>query len=481
MIIIQTVLLSTILGVPNHPSGLLFPEYDFTPPSSVTYRYELSSGLPVYIAEDKELPLVDITFTFRGGSYLDPADMVGLSGMMASLVRDGGTTSLSAEELDERFEFLAASAGVGGSGETISASLNTLSSNLDESFPLFVDMLRNPGFQQSRFNLGKDGVLENLKQRNDQPSVILRREANSLMFGDSYRGRQTTGEMIDLLTIEDLKAIHGEIINPSNLIISVSGDFNRDEMLRTLEEQVGDWVFGNKVADPPEVDSNYEPGVYFVDQDVSQGGVRIGLRSLRLGDSDLEAATVMNYILGGGGFSSRITQTVRSDEGLAYSAGSQLIPGVYMDGFWGAGYESKSKTVALSADLIFKEIGKIKTKLVSSDDLMLAKGALVEQFPSFFQSKAQTVSLFVSDEISGRDPNYWSTYKDRINAVRAEDVMRVANDLLETNKMAMVVVGDWDVISSGNDRATMNDVIEIIGGSIVELPLRDPLTLQPIE
>jgi predicted Zn-dependent peptidase len=152
-----------------------------------------------------------------------------------------------------------------------------------------------------------------------------------------------------------------------------------------------------------------------------------------------------------------------------------------MDGLWGAGYESKSKTVALAADLVLNEITKIKTTLVSEEDLNLAKSALIEQFPSIFQSKSQTVGVFVSDAITGRDPNYWSSYKDRINAVQAKDVRRVANDLLKINEMAMIVVGDWEVISEGNDRATMNSILEIIGGSIVELPLRDPLTLRPIE
>jgi len=481
MIIIQSILLSTILGVPTHPDDIRFPEYNFTPPSSIEYKHELSSGIPVYIAEDKELPLVDISFTFKGGAYLDPVDKVGLSAMMADLVRDGGTTALSAEELDEKFDFLAASAGVGGSGETVSASLNTLSSNLDESLPLFIDMLRNPGFQQSRFDLSRDSVIENLKQRNDQPSSILKRETSSLLYGDSYKGRRTTGDMVNSITVDDLRAIHNKIINPSNLIISVSGDFDKSEMLQALENQLGDWPLGDKVSSPPDIVSSFNPGIYYVDQDVSQGGVRIGLRSLRQGDPDLEAATIMNYILGGGGFSSRITQTVRSDEGLAYSAGSYLIAGVYMDGLWGAGYESKSKTVALAANLVFNEITKIKTELVSNDDLELAKSALIEQFPSVFQSKAQTVGLFVSDDISGRDPEYWSMYKDRINAVQAEDVMRVANKLLNINNMAMVVVGDWGVISEGNDRATMDEVLEIIGGSIVELPIRDPLSLQPIE
>ena len=478
---ITELLLLSVLGIPSHPNDIQYPEYSFVPPTSSEYRHELSNGIPVYIVEDKELPLIDVSFTFRGGAYLDPKDGVGLSSMMADLVRDGGTTTLTAKELDEQFEFLAAGVRVGGGGRSVSASLNSLSSNFGESFPLFVDMIKNPGFQESRIKLNVDGVVEGLKQRNDHPSGILRRETASLLYGDSYMGRSTTINMVESVTKNALEVMHARIVNPSNLIVAISGDFEKDEMLQVLEDQLGGWSFGEKVPTPPNVESHFGPGIYYVDQDVSQGGVRIVLRSLRRDDEDFEAATIMNYILGGGGFSSRITQTVRSDEGLAYSAGSYLRPGVYMDGLWGAGYESKSKTVALAAQLIFDEINKIKEELISEDDLNLAKGALVEQFPSTFQSKSQTIGVFVADEMSGRDPRYWSTYKNRIEGVTKEDVMRVANELLDPNKMAMVVVGDWDEISVGNERASTTDISRVIGGDITELPLRDPLTLEPID
>ena len=481
MMIINIVLIASTFGVPGHPSDIAYPSYSFTPPTAEGYRYELSSGIPVYIVEDQELPLINITMTFRGGAYLDPEDQVGLSSMMAGLVRRGGTTSITAEDVDERFDFLAASASVGGSGESVVALLGSLSSNFEEGFGLFLDMLRNPGFQQSRIDLDKDTRIEGLKQRNDHPNSILGREARSLIYGDSYMGRSATASMVESVTADDLRSMHSRIINPTNLIIALSGDFDKNEMLQTLEDALGSWEFGESVQAPPNVRSAHQPGIYYVDQDVPQGGVRIGLRSLRQGDPDFEAATVMNYILGGGGFSSRITQRVRSDEGLAYSAGSFFVPGIYTDGLWSAWYESKSKTVALAASLIFDEITRIREELVSDEDMDLAKSALIERFPSTFQSKSRTIGVFVSDELTGRDPSYWSQYKDKIGRVTLEDVQRVANDLLDPEKMAMIVVGDWDVISTGNDRASMQDVLKHMAGSITELPLRDPLTLEPAE
>jgi zinc protease len=321
-----------------------------------------------------------------------------------------------------------------------------------------------------------------MKQRNDFPSGILKRENSTVLFGDSYIGRNITRDSIASISVEDLRDSHQTIINPSNMIIAISGDFNKDKMLTFLSNALEGWDSGGESANPPSIDSNYAPGIYYVDQDVPQGGVRISTRTFRLGDPDDEAAEVMNYILGGGGFSSRITQKVRSDEGLAYSVGSRFSSGVWGDGVWAAGYESKCPTVALAAKLIFDEIERIKTEPVSDSDLALAKSAIIEQFPSSFQSKAGTLAVFVSDELSNRDSGYWETYRDKIRAVTKEDVMRVANRILIPNEMAVVVVGDWEIIKEGDadGRATMADIQKTVGGSIVELPLRDPLTLDVV-
>jgi zinc protease len=130
--------------------------------------------------------------------------------------------------------------------------------------------------------------------------------------------------------------------------------------------------------------------------------------------------------------------------------------------------------------LIFDEIERIKTELVSEEDLNLAKSALIEQFPSMFQSKSDTLGVFVGDEITNRDRGYWSAYRDKVGDVTAEDVKRVANKILRPEEMVVVVVGNWDVISAGDvdGRATMEDVRKIVGGEFMELPLRDPLTLE---
>lgn len=466
--------------LPKHPREIVFPEYVFDVPLSDDFVERLDNGVLVFVVEDKELPLIQVTATFKGGKYLDPTNQTGLTGMMATLLRSGGTTSVSAEEFDEQVAFLAANMGVSGGGSTVTATLSCLASNFKDSFGLFLDMLQHPLFQESRLRIEKDDAIESMKQRNDFPSNILSREFAAKMYGNSYLGKPPVEESILSIDRYILLNQYNKIISSSNLILSVSGDFVKEEMLQYLNETVGLWVDGSAVSSPPAVDSVFKPGIYFVDQDIPQGAVKIGLRSVQQDDPDVEAISVMNFILGGGGFSSRITQSVRSNEGLAYGAGSRFSAAPWGKGVWVAGFESKSSTVALAAKLVFDEIERIKTEPVSNEDLTLAKNSLIEQFPSRFQSKSGTLGVFVRDEITGRDSEYWNTYRDKIEAVTAEDVMRVANRILIQKNMFIVVVGDWDVIKNGDDggRATMQDISSLVGGEIVELPLRNPLTLE---
>ena len=474
------ILITSTFLVPTSPEDLVYPDFVFTPPSPSSYKESVLDFIPVYIVEDNELPLINVVATFRGGNYLDEEGKVGETSLMASLVRSGGSSSLTAEELDEQFAYLGAVSSVRGGDTKVTASLNSLSSNFENSFDLFLEMLKSPRFQESRLQLEKDSLIETMKQRNDFPSGILKRENKSVLYGDSYLGRDITEESINNIDVSDLQKTHSDIINPSNLIFSISGDFNKKEMLSFLSEKLSDWEVGNKTEPPPEVESLFKPGVFYVDQDVPQGGVRISIRSFKQDDPDVEAARVMNYILGGGGFSSRITQKVRSDEGLAYSAGSRFSAGPWSDGVWSSGFESKNSTVALAAKLIFDEIERIKTEPVSDEDLSLAKNAIIEQFPSMFQSKMGILSVFVNDDLSGRSPLYWETFRDKIGSITAKDVKDVANRMLVPEKMSVVIVGDWEKIKIGDDdnRATISDVSDIVGGETVELPIRDPLTLR---
>lgn len=471
-------------AIPPHPEALTFPPLDFEPPVASEFRRELPNGVPVYLAPSHEFPLVTITFTFKGGTYLEEPGEAGLGSTLGSLMRRGGTMTVPAEELDEKFDFLAANVSTYVAQESSGASINCLRSNLDEAFALFMDLVRHPGFDAKRLRVHKDQVIEELRQRNDAPMSVAMINMPELVFGkDHFSARQPTKMSIDAITPERLRALHARIFHPGNLIVAATGDFEPSELVDRLAGAMQGWERGETAADPPAPDHRHEPGLYHADvaqEDLPQGTTLIVTRSIRRDDPDAVPLMVMNHILGGGGFTSRITNRVRSDEGLAYAASSFVQPAVHYPGVFGAFFQSKNRTVALATKIIFEEIDRIRTEPVTDEELATAKNSYIEQFPQRFSSKRAVLNVLVNDEMTDRDPNYWHTYRDRVRAVSKDDVTKVAREYLDPSGMLVLVVGDWEEIYGGDleGRATMNDFFD---GDVKHLPTRDPLTLEVVK
>ncbi|MGE3164890.1 MAG: M16 family metallopeptidase [Planctomycetota bacterium] len=466
--------------LPAHPREIQFPELRFDAPEPGQHRHVLSNGVVVYLARTMELPLINFQLRFQGAGYLDPVGKEGLTAAMASMLRRGGTLTVTAQAMDERFDFLAAEAGVRAAQFSVGASLNTIAQNLDDSFALFMDMLRNPGFQKDRFDIYRDEVIESMKQRNDDADSIIDREWDALLYGrEHFEGRVTTQKSLQAITVDDLRAMHARVVQPGGLIVGVTGAFEPAAMLERLERAFAGWTVQPRVPDPPAPEKVLEAGVYHVEKDIPQGKVYIGHRSVKLDDPDQLELAVMDRILGAGGFTSRIMRKVRSDEGLAYTAGARTNPGEYYPGQFRALFQSKSSTVALATKLILGEMERIRTEPVSTEELETAKNSMVEAFPSIFGSKAQTVDRFITEEARGRSWDYWRTFRDRVRAIDVADIQRVAAEHLHPDKVAIMVVGKWEDIGPGDidGRARM---AEFFGGKVTHLPLRDPLTQEPI-
>ena len=465
--------------IPAKPDLLKFADVAYTPPKAADHRVVLKNGMVVYVVEDPTLPLVNLALTVRTGSYLEPAGKEGLAAFTGAQMRQGGTKSLTAEQLDEKLDFLAATASTGIGGTAGSAGLNCLSDNLDQALAVFVEVLRYPRFQEDRLALAKEQALQEMKKRNDDSSDIERYEWSALLTGEKhYTNRWTTEASIRAITREDMIAFHRAYFQPANMIAAVSGSFKRADIVRKLEAAFGNWP-STRLAVPPVPAELFTaaPGLYLLNKDVNQGRVTIGLPVVKRDHPDIYALEVMNEILGGSGFTARITKTVRSNEGLAYSAGSSLSFGVYAPGPFRASFQSKSRTVAYAAQLVFGEIEKLRETPVTGDELKTIKDNLIATFPGQFASKAQTAGIFASDEYTKRDPAFWQTYRDRIAAVTAADVQRVAREHLVPGKMIVLVVGDQKEIAIGDGKHDAK-LSALVSGKATDLALRDPLTMK---
>ena len=464
----------------SHPDQLLFPPLDYEPPHASQHRHVLNNGLVGFFVEDHELPLVNVSLVIRAGSHLDPDDKRGLMEAVLSLLRSGGTQRWRAEEFDEEADFLAVSISTSAGLNSCGANLNVLTKDLDQGLDLFFEMLTNPAFQQDRLNLYKSRVLQNLGRRNDRTSSIERREWARLMRGSNHASSaQVTTATIESISVADLKSFHQKYIHPGNFIFAVSGDFDRAEMKARLESRMQDWETeqGAPRIKPP--DHIPVSGVYMVNKaGVNQGRVSMGHLGIELGNPDEFAIDLMNDILGGSGFTSRILGRVRSDEGLAYNAGSSFSAGAYYPGTFRAGFESKSRTCAQAAQIILDEIQRIRTEKVSPQELKTIKNQAVEVFPRFFSSAGVVAGTFATDELIGRDPDYWTHYRERVKAVTVEDVLRVAREYLHPDRMVILAVGQVEDMLKGNpDRPDYSFQKLAADGKITMIPLPDPATM----
>jgi zinc protease len=464
----------------EHPDLLTYPELVFDPPKPSDYRTTLSNGMVVYIAEDKELPLINVSVLIRGGAAWEPAEKTGLASLTGTLLRDGGTQTRTPDDLDDEIDFLAANIFTSFGTTSGGANLNVLSYEIEKGLDILIDVLRNPRFDENRFRIQKDRIRQNLARRNDRTSDIESREWGNLLYGeDHFSARNVTVETLEAITQDDLKEFHRTFLHPGNMMLAVAGDFDRDEMIDHLERAFQGWEAEEPWSTPvPRPDHTPVAGIYMVDKsDVNQGRVSIGHLGITYDNPDRHAVQVMNGILGGSGFTSRIMTRVRSDEGLAYSAGSSFGVGTHYPATFRAFYQSRSEACAYAAKIVLEEIERIREETVSDEELTTEKNFILEAFPRRFASANQIVSLYARDEFEGRNPDDWLTYRDAIREISADDVQQAARAYLHPDKLVMLVVGNLEDILKGDTRYDAS--FETIGDQqITRLPLRDPLTLR---
>jgi len=301
-------------------------------------------------------------------------------------------------------------------------------------------------------DLAKASLIQRLRQANDQASGVLSREYERLLYGDHPLTWQPTQATYEGITGADLKAVHAQYFFPKNIILAASGDFKTADLKAKINKAVSGWK--NKKLNAPTFSKKFpqpEPGVYFIQMRTNQGYISLGHLGLEETNPDYFAVQVMNFILGGGSFTSRITTKVRSDEGLSYNQGSRFR---YRWGFPGtfSGYvQTKSSTVGYAISLILAEFNRIRKEPVSEDEMDTAINYYLESFSNSFESPQSTMSTFADLEMTGQPMDYYKTYRDKIKAVTKAKVQEVANKYIHPDKAVIMIVGDFEPCNKGGD------------------------------
>ncbi|MFN3467314.1 MAG: M16 family metallopeptidase, partial [Candidatus Brocadiales bacterium] len=327
-----------------------------------------------------------------------------------------------------------------------SASLSVMKKDLDKALEIFNDILRNPAFPEDKIKKRKEEVLEAIRRENDSPAGILFREFRRLVYEPHPYGRKVEGypDTLSKITREDMVEFHKKYYHPNNVLMGIAGDFNTQEMLEKLEKLFKDWPRA-EVSFPavPNVQNGFQRSINYIYKDIDQSNVILGHIAIERTNPDYFPAMLMNFILGGGSFASRIPGRVRSEEGLAYSVYSAFHT-PRDKGFFFVNCQTKSESTSRAISLALEEIQKIKEKLVEEDELTTAKDTFTNQFIFLFTSSSAIVSHMVNLEYQGLPLDYLDTYVAKVKAVSREDILRVAQKYLQPDKVTLLVVGNKD-------------------------------------
>jgi zinc protease len=416
-----------------------------TASADVVRRLVLPRGTVLFLKEDHRLPLVRVEALLREGMAYESRDELAIADLTISQMRDGGTEAHGAQALDDRLAFLAARLSIHAGEEAASASLDVLSKDFDEGLALFFEVLATPAFDATRLDLAQRRILFGLWHRNDNPGSILEREFARLLYGDAHpRGRTLTPERVEAITRADLVARHRRIARPDNLWIAVVGDFRADAVAKKLDAALAALPTPDAplVLPPlPKASGDPKPGVFVVDRPITQSNVAVGHPGISRDDPNRYAVDLMNRILGGGSFSSRITERVRSDEGLAYSARSSYPIGDRDLGLFRATVQTKTESTGKAVALVLDEIRKMKTGAISKNEFETARESVLFGFVNRFDDPVQNVARLMRLEFE-RLPMDWDRRAfDGYSAVTPEGVAAAARAYLRPEDLTIFVVG----------------------------------------
>lgn len=410
-------------------------------------RIVLKNGMVLLLAEKHEIPMVTVSMAIEAGGVVEPPEKPGLASLTAALLTQG-TARRSASQISREIDFIGGSLSVSGGDDYASAGLRVLKKDLKTGFDLLADVLMHPAFDQKEIDRKVKETLASIRSQKDEPEVIAGEAFTKAVFGAHPYGRtnEDVAAYLPKLTRQDLVDFHTRRYGPNDVIIAVVGDVSEKEIVALLNEKFKGWKPAERTSrgreKPPVIGSVV---VRKIDKKITQANIAMGHVGISRENPDFYTVMIMNYILGGGGFSSRLMDNIRDNRGLAYdvhsSFSAQKEPGPFR--VW---VQTKNESANQAIEEIFKELKRIRTEPVTDRELADAKAYLTGSFPLRMDTYAKIAGMMTSIELYKLGLDYPRKYPEIVNAVTKEDILRAAKRYLDPEKIVIVVLGDQEQI-----------------------------------
>jgi zinc protease len=437
----------------KHPSELKYPELELKTPEHE--ELEFANGMTGFIIEDHEVPIVYISMLFGTGRP-DPSK-VGIGNLTPWTIRNGGSEEWPGDRINEALEFVDAyvefggggggmfgrRGGGGGDGRSTTVTVNCLKKDLPLCLEILDELLVRPTLPEDKMELRRETMLEDIRRENDEPRRVAGREFNKLLFGDHPKAWTPTAETVSSISRDDLVQFQSRFYRPNNCIVGISGDVTKDEIMGLLDGALADWMPADTIIAPePEFDLKFEPSVNYIYKDIDQGVITIGHPGLNSRDENRPAVEIVNFILGGGSFTSRITQKVRTDEGLAYAAYSYYTDDPWTYGTFAASSQTRSDATARAAGLIVDLISDMRDNGPTEEEFENARDVYLNRQVFDYDSTAAIVNRLVQLKWQGRPLDTPERDIETIEHLTLEDVKAAAAEYLHPEGLTMLFVGD---------------------------------------
>lgn len=409
----------------------------------VPTRVVTPNGMTVLLLEQHFLPIVEVLALVKTGSAHDPPDKAGLANLVASLL-DEGTATRTSKQLAEQIDFVGGSLEVRASEDFTTASARVIKKDVDLGFTLLADILQHPAFPKMEFERIRSQILGEMASDNDDPGHVAMKAFNQLVFhGHPYRWPLNgTEESLGKISHADVLNFYNREYVPAQVILTVVGDITAEQVATLVDTHFGTW---KKPALPGRTIKKAAPlqrkTVQLIQKDLTQSNVILGHGGISRNNPDFYAVTVMNYVLGAGGFSSRLMDSIRDKQGLVYGIMSHFDARLMPGSFW-VNFQTRTETTNQAIQSVLDELKNIREAPVSDQELSEAKSFLMGSFPLRLDSTAKLAQVLAQVEFYGLGFEYFSQYPKWIERVTKEDVQRVAKQYLDPQRYALVVVGN---------------------------------------